>query len=128
MYLDSQKTIYGIFYYAVPKQCCASSRGGVFECPFLSTLFSCLKYREDYYNFIHLFIGYFHNFFSFSVTGPYLRAIVIDELGAAEDSVINFVPMADFGGNCTSYVFHLFLFNFFMPSNAFENHAIESLY
>ena len=34
-----------------------------------------------------------------TVTGPYLKAIVVDELHAPEDSIINFVPKADFDGN-----------------------------
>ena len=32
------------------------------------------------------------------VTGPYIRRILCDELGAPETSVINAVPLEDFGG------------------------------
>lgn len=37
-------------------------------------------------------------YLSFVVTGPYLKAILVDELGASDDSIINFVPKSDFGG------------------------------
>ena len=32
------------------------------------------------------------------VTGPYIKRIFVDELGAAETSIINYVPKEDFGG------------------------------
>jgi len=33
-----------------------------------------------------------------AITGPYARRILVDQLGATEDSVINGVPLEDFGG------------------------------
>lgn len=36
---------------------------------------------------------------TFSVTGPYAKRIFIDELGAPPDSVVNGVPLEDFGGH-----------------------------
>ncbi|KAL0276744.1 UNVERIFIED_CONTAM: hypothetical protein PYX00_004251 [Menopon gallinae] len=33
------------------------------------------------------------------VTGPYVRRIFVEELGATEDSVINTIPLEDFGGH-----------------------------
>lgn len=33
------------------------------------------------------------------MTGPYARRIFCDELGAAEESVVNAVPLPDFGGH-----------------------------
>ena len=34
------------------------------------------------------------------VTGPYVRKILCEELGAPETSMLNVVPKEDFGGNC----------------------------
>ncbi len=34
----------------------------------------------------------------FSVTGPYVKRIFVDELGAPANSVVNVVPLPDFGG------------------------------
>ena len=34
----------------------------------------------------------------FLVTGPYLRRIIVDELGAPVSSIINCIPKEDFGG------------------------------
>ncbi|KAK7082760.1 Phosphoglucomutase-1 [Halocaridina rubra] len=33
------------------------------------------------------------------VTGPYVRRIFLEELGASEDSVVNTIPLEDFGGH-----------------------------
>ena len=34
----------------------------------------------------------------YQVTGPYAKRILCDELGAPESSVVNCVPLEDFGG------------------------------
>lgn len=34
----------------------------------------------------------------YEVTGPYAKRILCDELGAPESSVVNCVPLEDFGG------------------------------
>ena len=34
-----------------------------------------------------------------SVTGPYVKKIFLDELGASPDNVVNTVPLEDFGGH-----------------------------
>ena len=41
------------------------------------------------------------------VTGPYIRRILCDELGAPETSVINAVPLEDFGGIENYYFIYL---------------------
>lgn len=33
-----------------------------------------------------------------TVTGPYVRRIFLEELGASPDSAVNIVPLEDFGG------------------------------
>ena len=33
------------------------------------------------------------------MTGPYVRRIFCDELGASEQSVVNVIPLDDFGGH-----------------------------
>ena len=35
---------------------------------------------------------------SFSVTGPYVKRIFVEELGAPASSVVNMEPLEDFGG------------------------------
>lgn len=34
----------------------------------------------------------------FSVTGPYVKKIFIDELGAPSNNAVNIIPLSDFGG------------------------------
>jgi phosphoglucomutase len=35
----------------------------------------------------------------FSVTGPYVKRIFVDELGAGSDCCVNTTPLEDFGGH-----------------------------
>ena len=53
------------------------------------------------------------------VTGPYIRRILCDELGAPETSVINAVPLEDFGGIENYYFVYLerFIFTENNPRN-----------
>lgn len=44
------------------------------------------------------YFEFYHSLY-FIVTGPYVRRIFLDKLGASEDSVINTIPLEDFGGH-----------------------------
>lgn len=55
--------------------------------------------------FAYIFLSFCYNqlfnqfFFSDLVTGPYVKKIFVDELGASPDNVINIIPLEDFGGH-----------------------------
>lgn len=46
----------------------------------------------------HLFVRILKCFCILAVTGPYAKRIFVQELGAPVESVVNAVPLIDFGG------------------------------
>ncbi|XP_067679861.1 phosphoglucomutase-1-like [Haliotis asinina] len=80
--------------------------GNTFTVEILDSVNDYVMYMKEIFNFdsikallaggtpMNILINAMHG-----VTGPYVRRIFVDELGAPESSIINCVPLEDFGGH-----------------------------